>query len=61
MIKILNCSEYALIHEYIVARFVDGDWWFYGAWDDANQAYEVAIAEDGQVFKTSDVEAEVWG
>jgi hypothetical protein len=44
-----------------VARLVDGDWWFYGAWNDAERAYAVAMVENGQVFKTSEVRAEVWG
>lgn len=61
MTKILNCSNYSLTCEYIVARLVDGDWWFYGAWNDANRAYAVAMVEGGQVFKTSEVRAEVWG
>lgn len=60
MITILNCSEYSLTCEYIVARWVDGDWWFYGAWNDMERAYGVAFAEGGQVFKTAEVKAEVW-
>ena len=60
MIKILNCSEYSLTCEYIVARWVDGDWWFYGAWNSADRAYAVAMVENGEVFKTSEICAEVW-
>ena len=60
MIKILNCSKYSLTCEYIVARWVDGDWWFYGAWNDLNRAADVALLERGQVFKTCEVEPEVW-
>ena len=61
MITILNCSDYALTYKYIVARYVEGDWWYYGAWNEANRAYEVAMIEGGQVFRTEDVNAEVWG
>lgn len=61
MITILNCSKYSLTCEYIVARWVDGDWWFYGAWNNMERAYGVAFVEGGQVFKTSEVNAEVWG
>lgn len=60
MITILNVSAYALNYKYIVARLVDDDWWFYGAWNDANRAYAAALAEDGQVFLTEDINAEVW-
>ena len=60
MIKILNCSKYSLTCEYIVARWVDGDWWFYGAWNNLNRATGVALLERGQVFKTCEVEPEVW-
>ena len=60
MITIKNVSRYAFNYEYIVARFVDGDWWFYGAWNDAEDAYNVAMIEEGQVFHTNKINAEVW-
>ena len=60
MITILNVSAYALKYEYIVARLVDGDWWFYGAWDNAEVAYKVAVLENGQVFQTKNINPEIW-
>ena len=60
MVTILNVSSYALDYKYIVARYVEGDWWFYGAWNEADRAYAAARAEGGQVFKTEDINAEVW-
>ena len=60
MVTILNVSAYALNYKYIVARYVEGDWWFYGAWNDLNRATGVALLERGQVFRTEDVNVEVW-
>lgn len=54
MTTILNCSAYACDYAYIVARYVDGDWWFYGAWNEAERAHHTAMAVDGHVFKTND-------
>ena len=28
---------------YEVYRFVDGEWWFWGRWEDRNRANEVAM------------------
>lgn len=61
MITILNVEAYALSYEYIVARYVEGDWWFYGAWNDAETAYKIAMLEGGQVFKMKEVNPEIWG
>ncbi len=47
---VLNVPEYAKEYEYVVARMVDGDAWFWGAYhtyEDAKQA--AAYFEDGQV------------
>ena len=57
---ILNVKRYALTCKYIVARFVEGDWWFYGAWNDMDGAYHAAVVEGGQVFHTDEVDAQVW-
>ena len=59
MVKILNVAKYALEHKYIVARFVEGDWWFYGAWDDFNEAMHAAMIEGGQVFPIDEIDAQV--
>lgn len=59
MVTILNVSAYALNYKYIVARYVEGDWWFYGAWNEQDRAYRAALMEDGEVFRTEDINAEV--
>ena len=46
-----NLSNYAINYTYIVASDVDGDLWFYGAWNDENRAYEVARNIRGVVVK----------
>lgn len=60
MEKILNVSSYAVDYAYIVARYVEGDWWFYGAWNEYDEAMRVAILEGGYVFAIDDVELEIW-
>ena len=50
---IKNMPAYAAKYRYIVARRAD-DWddlWFYGAWDDAEKAQEVAKEIDGVVIE----------
>lgn len=47
---ILNVPRYAADYRYIVARRVDGDLWFYGAWNDADKANEVALDIDGETI-----------
>ena len=48
---IKNLSDYAIKYNYIVASAVDGDLWFYGAWNDEDRAYEVAREIGGVVVK----------
>lgn len=38
-----NVADYAKDYKYIVARNIDGELWFWGAWNDRNKANEVAI------------------
>ena len=45
--KINNLPQYATERKYIVVRKVDGEYWFYGAWDDRHTANEVALEEGG--------------
>lgn len=45
-----NIPAYAAKHAYIVARKVNGEYWFYGAYDTFNRAMEVAWEVDGIVF-----------
>lgn len=46
---IQNVPEYAKNYKYIVARRVDGELYFWGAWNDRNKSNEVAIEIDGEV------------
>ena len=49
-INIHNMSANAHNYEFIVARFCEGDWWFYGAYNNGWKAEQVAIEVDGMVF-----------
>lgn len=49
-----NLPRYAAEYDYIVASVVDGDLWFYGAWNDESRAYEVARSINGTVVKNSE-------
>ena len=41
---------------YVVARLVDGEFWFWGQWDDKDKANSVAGEfENGVVFDTQEV------
>ena len=53
--KINNMTETAKTKKYIVAREVDGEYWFFSAWDDADKANEQALAFGGEVFHTEDL------
>ena len=44
-----NLPTYANEYKYIVAHRVDGELWFWGAWDDRNKANEVALEIGGEV------------
>ena len=46
---IYNLPDYANEYKYIVARRIDGDLWFWGAWDDRNEANKVALEIGGEV------------
>lgn len=48
MIK--NMPDYADNYEFIVARKVDGEYWFYGAYANVCEANKVAADIDGVVF-----------
>lgn len=49
-INIRNMSENAHNYEFIVARFCEGDWWFYGAYKDEQKADKVAMEIGGAIF-----------
>ena len=42
IITINNKPEYAKDYEFIVARYIGGEYWFYGAYSDGFKADEVA-------------------
>jgi hypothetical protein len=49
-VEINNYPEYADKYNYIVAREVEGEYWFYGAYDRL-KADAVAREVDGKVFR----------
>ena len=49
-IRINNKPSYANDYEFIVAREIDGEYWFYGAYADGFKADRVAMEIDGIVF-----------
>lgn len=49
-IRINNEPTYAKNYEFIVAREVDGEYWFYGAYADGFKAEKVAVEIDGVIF-----------
>ena len=50
MTVINNMPEGALNHLYIVARDYDGEYWFWGAYDDVYEANAAAHHIDGDVI-----------
>ena len=51
MTKINNLPAYATKYRYIVARNVDGAFWFYGAYDDGSKAENAAVECNGEIFR----------
>ena len=51
MTKINNLPIYAKNYKYIVARLIDGGWWFYGAYNDGFKAEHAAIECNGEIFR----------
>lgn len=51
-----NMSESARKYRYIVFRMVDGEAWYYGAWNDHERALEQALEIDGQFVPVEEVE-----
>ena len=58
--KVNNVSENALRnpdkYPWMVIRLVDGEWWYYGVWNDLNKAAQVAAEEGGAVVPSDAVE-----
>ena len=48
-VKVNNVPEYAAQYRYIVARLVDGDLWFWGAYGTMERATEAAESIDGLI------------
>lgn len=51
MTNINNLPIYAKDYKYIVARECDGDWWFYGAYNEGFKAERAAVECDGEIFR----------
>ena len=49
-IRINNKPSYANEYEFIVAREVDGEYWFYGAYADGFKADRIAMEIGGIIF-----------
>ena len=47
MIK--NCPAYAKEYKFVVVRIVDGEMWFWGAYNDYDRAKKVADSIDGVI------------
>ena len=48
--NLVNLPDYADKYDYIVAKYVDGNLWFFGAYDTKEWACEVAEIERGIVI-----------
>ena len=51
-VDVLNCEDKVFNYDYVVARAVDGEMWYYGCYCDAERAAEVAKEIDGVVLRT---------
>ena len=49
-----NLPEYARTHKYVVYRTVDGENWFWGAFDDVKEAFRIAKEIDGALCSVID-------
>ena len=54
MVKINNCAPYTKDNKYIVAREVNNEFWFWGAWQDFYAAQYAADEIGGKVYKIED-------
>ena len=50
MFNLINAPEYASHYEFIVARKIDSEYWFWGAYRDGFKADTVAKEIDGVVI-----------
>lgn len=49
-VSVHNVPAYASNHPYIVARFVNGGFWFWGAYDSLEKAQEAEFETGGVIF-----------
>ena len=54
---IYNLPEWARKKRFIVFRLVEGDAWFFDAWDAYEKALKQAVEIDGQVIPVGEVAA----
>ena len=54
--KINNLKDYAKNHKYIVYRVVDGEAWFWGAYDELKDASAAMLDIAGCVIETEKVD-----
>lgn len=47
--EIQNVPEYAKDYRYVVVRLLDNEYWFYGAYNDIEQAQRIAQEINGLV------------
>ena len=50
MDRIKNCPDYAKDYEFVVARKVDGEYWFYGAYANGFKAEQDCVKIGGVIF-----------
>ena len=53
MVKVNNLPKSP--KEYIVVRYVENDFWYWGSWDDESKAKEVAQEISGIVLNRVDI------
>ena len=54
-VKVNNVPDYAKKSPYWVVRKYDGEYWFWGAWDDKESADKIANAIGGYVVENEGV------
>jgi len=60
MLTIKNASAYAADYKYIVYNLVEGEAWFFSAWNDLTRASEQAHEYGLYIAERAQCELEVW-
>lgn len=62
MTKVNNVAAWAWNKYYMVIRYVDGEWWFYDAWeqDHGDDAMAQAWEVDGEIRRVTSCEKGRW-